>query len=38
MLERKIFFTDLDATLLTDDKMILDGSRRALEEMLRIQT
>ena len=35
MLERKIFFTDLDATLLTDDKMILDGSRRTLEEMLR---
>jgi len=34
MQERKIFFTDLDATLLTDDKQILDGSRQAMGKML----
>ena len=34
MLERKIFFTDLDATLLTDDKRIPDRNREAIDEML----
>ena len=32
--EKKIFFTDLDDTLLTDDKQITEGNRRALDRIL----
>ena len=31
----KLLFTDLDGTLLTDDKTILDIDMKALEEMLK---
>ena len=34
MTGKRIFFTDLDATLLTDDKEITPGNREALERML----